>query len=260
MTAALIALKHLHVEYSTTDGPVKAVEDVSLEVQQGEFLTLVGPSGCGKSTLLQIIAGLVQPTAGTVSFGSDKSRNARESTAEPRRHIGMVFQRPVLLPWRTVMENVMLPAEALRLSREKYWELAKQLLAMLGLADFANRYPYELSGGMQQRAAIARALVHEPAVVLMDEPFSALDAITREQLNTELRRLWRETGKTVVFVTHSIPEAVYLASRVVVMSPRPGRISDEIQIDLPVDRDMDVTTTSKFGTYVDRIRKKLEAA
>jgi NitT/TauT family transport system ATP-binding protein len=248
MPPALVSLRAIQVEFSTADGPLLAVDSVDLDLQEGEFLVLVGPSGCGKSTLLQVIAGLVQPTAGQISYAGGGTG----------QQIGVVFQRPVLLPWRTVMQNVMLPVQALKLDSGKYRPLALKLLEMLGLSDFANRYPYELSGGMQQRASIARALVHEPAVVLMDEPFSALDAITREQLNAELRRLWRETGKTVLFVTHSIPEAVFLGTRVVVMSPRPGRICDVIPIDLPSERDMKLTTGAEFGRYVDRIRARLE--
>jgi len=248
MSPPLVSLRAIQVEYSTADGPLVAVQNVDLDLQEGEFLVLVGPSGCGKSTLLQVIAGLVQPTGGRLSYAGGGSG----------QQIGVVFQRPVLLPWRTVMENVMLPVQALKLDRAKYRANALQLLEMLGLAGFANRYPYELSGGMQQRASIARALVHEPSVVLMDEPFSALDAITREQLNGELRRLWRETGKTVLFVTHSIPEAVFLGTRVVVMSPRPGRICDLVVIDMPQERDMAMTTGAQFGAYVDQIRTRLE--
>jgi NitT/TauT family transport system ATP-binding protein len=250
MSAPLVSLRSIEVEFSTADGPLLAVENVDLDLREGEFLVLVGTSGCGKSTLLQVIAGLVEPTAGQVAYA--------EGGGAAGHQIGVVFQKPVLLPWRTVMENVMLPVEALKLDRDKYRDRAAQLLEMLGLSGFANRYPFELSGGMQQRASIARALVHEPAIVLMDEPFSALDAITREQLNAELRRLWRETGKTVLFVTHSIPEAVFLGTRVVVMSPRPGRICDVVEIALPQERDMKMTTTSEFGTYVDRIRTSLE--
>jgi NitT/TauT family transport system ATP-binding protein len=260
----IISLKSIQVEYATADGPVQAVQHVDLDIEQGEFLVLVGPSGCGKSTLLQVIAGLVQPTSGEVSYGGNSSVNSggdsrgNNGGAMAQHQIGVVFQRPVLLPWRTVMENVMLPVEALGLSQDTYQPLALAQLEMLGLAAFANRYPYELSGGMQQRASIARALVHQPSLVLMDEPFSALDAITREQLNTELRRIWKETGKTVLFVTHSIPEAVYLATRVVVMSARPGRISDVIDIELPAERTIGMTTGADFGKYVDRIRAGLE--
>jgi NitT/TauT family transport system ATP-binding protein len=248
MPSSIISLKSIRVEYGTADGSVLAVQNADLDIQQGEFLVLVGPSGCGKSTLLQVIAGLVRPTSGTVSHAGSESEH----------QIGVVFQRPVLLPWRTVMENVMLPVQALRLNQRSYTERAESLLEMLGLSGFANRYPYELSGGMQQRASIARALVHEPSVVLMDEPFSALDAITRDQLNIELRRIWRETGKTVLFVTHSISEAVFLGTRVVVMSARPGRISDVIDIALPSERDIAMTTGAAFGSYVDRIRTGLE--
>jgi NitT/TauT family transport system ATP-binding protein len=261
MLMPIISLKSIQVEYATADGPVRAVQEVNLDIEQGEFLVLVGPSGCGKSTLLQVIAGLVLPTSGEVSYSDNGENNGvgnGNGAATAQHQIGVVFQRPVLLPWRTVMENVMLPVEALGLSQEKYRPLAKEQLEMLGLAAFANRYPYELSGGMQQRASIARALVHQPSLVLMDEPFSALDAITREQLNTELRRIWKETGKTVLFVTHSIPEAVYLATRVVVMSARPGRISDVIDINLPAERTIGMTTGADFGKYVDRIRAGLE--
>ena len=201
-------------------GPVvTALQDISFDIGLGEFVAVVGPSGCGKSTLLRILAGLIPTSSGTVWFGDRKLEG-------PRRDIGVVFQSPVLFPWRTVLGNVLLPADVQRLGREQMKRRALELLALVGLTGFEQRYPWELSGGMQQRVALVRALIHDPALLLMDEPFGALDAMTREQMNVELQRIWMERRKTVLFITHSTAEAVFLADRVMVMTPRPGRIGD----------------------------------
>jgi NitT/TauT family transport system ATP-binding protein len=210
-------------------------------------VAVVGPSGCGKSTLLKILAGLLSPSGGSASLRGSAIQG-------PRRDIGVVFQAPVLFPWRTVLDNVLLPIDVQRLGRERFMPAAKDLLALVGLREFERRYPWELSGGMQQRVAITRALIHDPAMLLMDEPFGALDAMTREHMNLELQRIWMEKKKTVFFITHSIPEAVFLADRVLVMTPRPGRVVDDLRIKLPRPRPLDVMTTSEFGEYTRHIR------
>lgn len=229
---------------------IRALDDISLDVQEREFVTVVGPSGCGKTTLLKILAGLVTPSAGTV-------RVAGTAVAAPRRDIGIVFQNPVLLPWRTVMENVLLPAEVQSIPRATAQARARDLLNMVGLAEFADKYPMELSGGMQQRAAICRALVSDPKLLLMDEPFGALDAMTREQMNLELQRIWGESLKTVLLITHSIPEAVFLGDRVVVMTPRPGRIARTIDVPIPRPRSIDAMGDPLFARLTGDIRRLL---
>jgi NitT/TauT family transport system ATP-binding protein len=229
-------------------GPVvTALQDISLDIALGEFVAVVGPSGCGKSTLLRILAGLIPANSGTVWFGDRKLEG-------PRRDIGVVFQSPVLFPWRTVLDNVLIPIDVQKLDRKKYLSRARELINLVGLSEFEQRYPAELSGGMQQRVGIVRALVHDPAMLLMDEPFGALDAMTREHMNVELQRLWMAQSKTILFITHSISEAVFLADRVVVMTPRPGRIAEVLDIDLPRERTLDMMTTPPFGEYVRRIR------
>jgi NitT/TauT family transport system ATP-binding protein len=211
--------------------PVEALAEITLDVRRHEFVTLVGRSGCGKSTLLRIIAGLIPPTSGSLAIGG-------VPVTGPRRDVGMLFQTPALLPWRSVLENVLLPIEILRLDTREYGRRARELLELVGLSDFADRAPWELSGGMQQRAALCRALVADPQILLMDEPFAALDALTREDLSLELQRIWSEDRKTIVFVTHSIEEAVLLADRVVVMSPRPGRVERIVPVDLERPRSL----------------------
>jgi len=245
---ALIHIDRLEKKYRTRDRQVvQALGPIDLTIRQGEFITVVGPSGCGKSTLLNLLAGLIERSGGAI-------RVRGTPIDGPQRDIGVVFQSAVLLPWKTTFENVMLPATVLGLDRARAGERARQLLAMVGLKDFEKKYPNELSGGMQQRVAIARALVHDPTLLLMDEPFGALDAMTRESMNVEIRRIWRESGKTVLFVTHSIPEAVFLGSRVLVLSPRPGRIADLIEVDLGGERDIDLMTSERFGAYTRRVR------
>jgi len=229
-------------------GPaVTALQDINLDIGLGEFVAVVGPSGCGKSTLLRILAGLMPTSSGTVWFGDRKLEG-------PRHDIGVVFQSPVLFPWRTVLDNVLIPIDVQKLDRNKYQSRARELIDLVGLSEFEQRYPAELSGGMQQRVGIVRALVHDPAMLLMDEPFGALDAMTREHMNVELQRLWMAQSKTILFITHSISEAVFLADRVVVMTPRPGRIAEVLDIDLPRERTLDMMTTPPFGEYVRRIR------
>lgn len=211
--------------------PVSALEDVTLDIRESEFVTLVGRSGCGKSTLLRIISGLLEPTSGRVDIGGSP-------VTGPRRDVSFMFQRPALLPWRNVIENVLLPVEILRLDAADFRRRAHDLLELVGLDVFAERSIWELSGGMQQRAALCRALVTDPRILLMDEPFAALDALTREDLSLELQRIWDDDRKTIVFVTHSIEEAVLLADRVVVMSPRPGRITKVLEVELPRPRSL----------------------
>jgi len=250
--AAVISARGLAKSYKGRGEPVPALVDVDFSVTEGEFVAVVGPSGCGKSTLLKIMAGLIDYSGGEARFKD-------APIAGPRREIGVVFQSPVLFPWRTVLDNVMLPAEVQALDRTSQERVARDLLALVGLDGFEQRYPWELSGGMQQRVAIVRALVNDPAILLMDEPFGALDAMTREMMNLELQRIWLERRKTVLFITHSIAEAVFLADRVLVMTPRPGRIMDVLEVDIARPRALDVVNTPQFGTYARRIRSGLNA-
>ena len=245
--APFIRIDRLRKSYGKADQAIIAVSDVTFDVENGEFVCLLGPSGCGKSTLLKIIAGLFQQDGGTVEIGNTGNQ------FDPARDIGMVFQQPLLLKWRTVLDNVLLPAEILGLPMAECRERARHLLELVGLGPFHDRRPYELSGGMQQRAAIARALVHDPKLVLMDEPFGALDALTRERMNVELRRIWQQSGKTILFVTHSISEAVFLGTRVVVLTARPARMAANIRVDLPAERDLKIKTHENFGDYTRKI-------
>jgi NitT/TauT family transport system ATP-binding protein len=249
---AVIDVKGLRKEYPTPRGTVLALEDIEFDVAEGEFVALVGPSGCGKSTLLKILAGLLPATAGQVRLRS-------LPITGPRRDIGVVFQSPVLFPWRTVLENVLLPIDVQRLGREKNRARALELLSLVGLSGFEHRYPWELSGCMQQRVAITRSLMHDPALLLMDEPFGALDAMTRESLNLELQRIWLDRHETILFVTHSIAEAVFLADRVFVMTPRPGRLLERVDVKIPRPRTLDVTATAEFGGIVRAIRAHFNA-
>jgi len=228
-----------------------AISDATFDVMPGELVALVGPSGCGKSTLLKVLAGLHPHDGGTVRIGS------ATHPFDPERDIGMVFQQPLLLKWRRILDNVLLPAELLGLPMAAARERGRELMAMVGLKGYEDKYPYELSGGMQQRAAIARALVHDPKLVLMDEPFGALDALTREKMNLELLRIWKQSGKTIVFVTHGISEAVFLGTRVVVFSAGPARMADNFEIDLPRPRTLDMKTHEAFGVYTRRIYRLL---
>ncbi|MFF3640988.1 ABC transporter ATP-binding protein [Streptomyces sp. NPDC002564] len=249
-----VRIADVAVRFRTKKKDVTALRDVSLDIGTGEFVALVGPSGCGKSTLLKLVAGLLRPSAGDVLLNGER-------VAGPRRDIGYVFQRAALLDWRSARRNILLQAEMRGLPAEWARARADELIRMTGLGGFEDAYPHELSGGMQQRVALCRALLHEPPVLLMDEPFGALDALTREQLNVELNRIWRETGTTVLLVTHSIAEAVYLADRVVVMSPRPGTVTEVIEVGLPPDRGYAQTLASTgFREATGRIRELLGAA
>lgn len=232
--AAAVRLADVSVRFRGKKRDVTAIGDVSLDVAPGEFVAIVGPSGCGKSTLLKLVAGLLTASSGEVLLGG-------EQVTGPRHDIGYVFQRAALLEWRSALRNILLQAEVRHMEPASARERADDLIRMTGLTGFEDAYPHELSGGMQQRVALCRALLHEPPVLLMDEPFGALDALTREQMNTELNRIWRTTGTTVLLVTHSISEAVYLADRVVVMSPRPGTVTEVIEVGLPAERDYSET-------------------
>lgn len=232
---------------------LEAIRNISIEVNDGEFVSIVGPSGCGKSTMLMMIGGLVAPSSGMIAIDG-------EQVAGPRPDVGVVFQNPVLLPWRTVFDNVLFPIELLRLSQSKYRERALELLKMTKLEDFANALPRTLSGGMRQKVSICRALIHDPSMLLMDEPFSALDAITRDEMALELLRIWQGNRKTVVFVTHSIREAALLSDRVLVMGRRPATIVEDVRIDLPRPRDIAMTEEELFNRYVRRLRKCIEAS
>ena len=236
------------------DGQVvtTALQAIDLDIAQGEFVSLIGPSGCGKSTLLRVIGDLIEPTSGTVEVNGKPAPRARRD-----RDYGMVFQAPVLFDWRTVEENVALPLELMGYDRGRRAARAREMLDLVELGDFRRHNPYQLSGGMQQRVAIARALAFEPSILLMDEPFGALDEMTRERMNQEVLRIWERTGITVVFVTHSIPEAVFLSSRVVVMSARPGRITDVIDIDLPRPRGVDTREERRYFELVTAVREAL---
>ncbi|HET7848993.1 MAG TPA: ABC transporter ATP-binding protein [Pseudolabrys sp.] len=251
---AAIVCESLWKVYDTRDGGrVTALEAFDLRVTVGEFVTVVGPSGCGKSTLLKLLAGLITRTGGTLML-------AGESVEGPRRDIGMVFQAATLLEWRTVLQNVMLPVDVLGLDRSSYRGRAIDLLNLVGLSGFENKYPRELSGGMQQRVALTRGLVHDPTLLLMDEPFGALDALTRESMNMELQRIWMEAGKTVVLITHSISEAVFLADRVAVMTSRPGRLAEIVPVKLPRPRTLESLGSREFGQIVNHIRGLLNAS
>ncbi|MEV7652857.1 ABC transporter ATP-binding protein [Streptomyces anulatus] len=232
--AAAVRLADVSVRFRSKKRDVTAIGGVSLDVAPGEFVAIVGPSGCGKSTLLKLVAGLLTASSGEVLLGG-------EQVTGPRHDIGYVFQRAALLEWRSALRNILLQAEIRHMEPASARERADDLIRMTGLTGFEDAYPHELSGGMQQRVALCRALLHEPPVLLMDEPFGALDALTREQMNTELNRIWRTTGTTVLLVTHSISEAVYLADRVVVMSPRPGTVTEVIEVGLPAERDYSET-------------------
>jgi NitT/TauT family transport system ATP-binding protein len=248
----VIAVRRMSKRYGSHADAILALDDIDFAVPDREFLSIVGPSGCGKSTLLKILAGLIPATEGEALLNGTPIDG-------PRRDIGVVFQSPVLFPWRSVLGNVLLPADIQRLGREEMSKRAYDLLKLVGLDGFERRYPWELSGGMQQRVALVRALIHDPALLLMDEPFGALDAMTRESMNVELQRIWMERRKTVVFITHSTAEAVFLGDRVLVMTPRPGKVGDLFSVDLPRPRSLDVMNTEKFGGYVRRIRGVLNA-
>jgi NitT/TauT family transport system ATP-binding protein len=247
VTEPFIRVKNLRKVYRKQDEEFLAISNATFDVAPGELVSLVGPSGCGKTTLLKILAGLQESDSGEQRIGS------ASHPFDPSRDIGMVFQQPLLLKWRRVLQNVMLPAEILGLPVRESRDRARDLLAMVGLTGCEEKYPYELSGGMQQRAAIARALVHDPKLILMDEPFGALDALTREKMNLELLNIWKKSKKTILFVTHGISEAVFLGTRVIVFTAGPARMADNIQIELPEPRTLDIKTSEAFGDYSRRI-------
>ena len=251
MSEPFIHLAGVRKVYRTRGIDFLAISEATFDVEAGELLSLVGPSGCGKTTLLKILAGLHPWDSGEVTIGS------RSQPFDPARDIGMVFQQPLLLKWRRIVDNVLLPAEILGLPAAESRARARDLLRLVGLAGNEDKYPYELSGGMQQRAAIARALIHDPKLILMDEPFGALDALTREKMNLELLRIWAEARKTIVFVTHGITEAVFLGTRVVVLTAGPARMADNFQVDLPHPRTLEMRTSEKFGEHTRRVYRLL---
>ena len=253
-TTPIVDVKGVEKRFEAAGATTIALEDIDLRIGGGEFVSLIGPSGCGKSTLLRLIADLTAPTAGEIAVNGKPVRRARLD-----RDYGMVFQAPVLFDWRTIDENVQLPLEVMGVPRGERQERSARMLSLVELSDFARHHPWQLSGGMQQRAAIARALAFEPKLLLMDEPFGALDEMTRERMNDELLRIWERTGTTVVFVTHSIPEAVFLSSRVVVMSARPGRVTDVIDIDLPRPRNEETRETERYFSLITAVREALRA-
>jgi NitT/TauT family transport system ATP-binding protein len=253
-TSTVVSARGLGLTFETSDGPVRALSDVDLTIGKGEFVSFIGPSGCGKTTFLRVIADLEKPTDGTIEINGMTPGKARESRA-----YGYVFQAAALFPWRTIERNVTLPLEIMGLSRAEQKERVKRTLELVNLTGFENKYPWQLSGGMQQRASIARALAFDADLLLMDEPFGALDEIVRDHLNEQLLELWRRTNKTICFVTHSIPEAVYLSTRIVVMSPRPGRVTDVIESTLPSERPLDIRETPEFLAIAARVRDGLRA-
>jgi NitT/TauT family transport system ATP-binding protein len=244
---ALISIDGVKKTYRSADGPIESLKPLTFDIGDGEFMAIVGPSGCGKSTLLKLVAGLLNVSGGEIRLDG-------KPVDGPPDNVGIVFQSPVLLAWRSVLDNIMLQIEMRHLSRSRYLPKAHALLGMTGLKDFAQKYPWELSGGMQQRASICRALVHDPAVLLMDEPFGALDAMTREKMNLELQRIWYETKKTVMLITHSIPEAVFLADRVLVMTERPGSIAAIYDVGLPRPRSLAMMADPTFVKLTQTIR------
>jgi NitT/TauT family transport system ATP-binding protein len=252
--AAVIEARNLDLTFETADGPVHALKDVTLTIGKGEFVSFIGPSGCGKTTFLRAIAALETPTEGTLSVNGMSADAARQARA-----YGYVFQAAGLYPWRTIAGNVKLPLEIMGFSRAEQDERVRKVLALVELDGFGGKFPWQLSGGMQQRASIARALAFDADILLMDEPFGALDEIVRDHLNGELLKLWARTGKTIGFVTHSIPEAVYLSTKIVVMSPRPGRITDVIESTLPRERPLDIRDTPEFLAISHRVRDGLRA-
>ena len=250
----VVNAKGLGLTFQTNDGPVHALSDVNLAIGKGEFVSFIGPSGCGKTTFLRVIADLEQPTAGSITVNGMSPQEARQ-----QRAYGYVFQAAALYPWRTIERNVALPLEIMGASKAEQAERVKRTLAMVNLTGFEKKFPWQLSGGMQQRASIARALAFDADLLLMDEPFGALDEIVRDHLNEQLLELWASTQKTICFVTHSIPEAVYLSTKIVVMSPRPGRVTDVIESTLPKERPLDIRESPEFLAIAARVRDGLRA-
>ncbi len=253
-SAPVVEAKNLDLTFQTNDGPVHALKDVNLAIDKGEFVSFIGPSGCGKTTFLRCVAALETPTGGTLSVNGMTPDEARRNRA-----YGYVFQAAGLYPWRTIAKNIKLPLEIMGYSAQEQEERVNNVLELVDLAGFGAKFPWQLSGGMQQRASIARALAFDADILLMDEPFGALDEIVRDHLNEQLLALWARTGKTIGFVTHSIPEAVYLSTKIVVMSPRPGRITDVIDSPLPKERPLDIRDTPEFIEVAHRVREGLRA-
>ena len=254
MTTPVITAQNIDLTFQTADGPVNALKGVDLTINQGDFVSFIGPSGCGKTTFLRTIAALETPTGGTLTVNGMTPDAARRARA-----YGYVFQAPGLYPWRTIAGNIALPLEIMGFSKPDRAERVARVLELVDLKGFGGKYPWQLSGGMQQRASIARALSFDADILLMDEPFGALDEIVRDRLNEALLDLWARTGKTIGFVTHSIPEAVYLSTKIVVMSPRPGRITDIIDSPLPRDRPLEIRDSPEFLTIAHRVREGLSA-
>jgi len=250
----VVDAQNISLTFDTADGRVEALSDVNLQVAEGEFVSFIGPSGCGKTTMLRVIADLQQPSFGTLTVNGMSAEAARLA-----RSYGYVFQAPALFPWRTIEKNLKLPLEIMGYSEIEQQQRVERYLSMVNLTGFERKFPWQLSGGMQQRVSIARALSFDPALLLMDEPFGALDEIVRDHLNEQLLQLWKSTGKTVLFVTHSIPEAVFLSTRIVVMSPRPGRIFDVIDCDFPTERSLEIRETPEFLKVAQRVRNGLRA-
>jgi len=250
----VVDAQNISLTFETADGRVDALSNVNLQVADGEFVSFIGPSGCGKTTMLRVIADLQQPTSGTLLVNGMTAEQARLARA-----YGYVFQAPALFPWRTIEKNLKLPLEIMGYTEFEQQQRVQRYLSMVNLTGFERKFPWQLSGGMQQRVSIARALSFDPALLLMDEPFGALDEIVRDHLNEQLLHLWKSTGKTVLFVTHSIPEAVFLSTKIVVMSPRPGRIIDVIECDLPTDRSLEIRETPEFMKVAQRVRNGLRA-
>ncbi len=253
-TETVISASNLSLTFQTNDGPVHALKDIGLDIGKGEFVSFIGPSGCGKTTFLRVIADLETPTAGTITVNGMSPEEARR-----KRAYGYVFQAAALYPWRTVEKNIALPLEIMGMSKADQNKRIARVLELVELSGFGKKYPWQLSGGMQQRASIARALAFDADILLMDEPFGALDEIVRDKLNEEVLKLWARTEKTIGFVTHSIPEAVYLSTKIVVMSPRPGRIADIIDSTLPKERPLDIRETPEFLEIAHRVREGLRA-
>ncbi|SOB90570.1 NitT/TauT family transport system ATP-binding protein [Rhodobacter sp. JA431] len=254
MRSPVIDAKDLNLIFETNDGPVQALKDVNLSIERGDFVSFIGPSGCGKTTFLRCIAALEHPTSGSLTVNGISPEEARKA-----RSYGYVFQAAGLYPWRTIAGNVKLPLEIMGYTQADREARVEKVLSLVDLQGFAKKFPWQLSGGMQQRASIARALAFDADILLMDEPFGALDEIVRDRLNEELLKLWATTGKTIGFVTHSIPEAVYLSTKIVVMSPRPGRITDVIESTLPKERPLDIRDSAEFLAIAHRVREGLRA-
>ncbi|MCH2165698.1 MAG: ABC transporter ATP-binding protein [Marinovum sp.] len=252
--SSVISAQDLNLTFQTNDGPVHALSDVQLEIGKGDFVSFIGPSGCGKTTFLRCVAALETPTSGTLTVNGMSPDEARR-----QRAYGYVFQHAGLYPWRTIGANIRLPLEIMGYAKSEMADRVQRVLKMVDLEGFEKKYPWQLSGGMQQRASIARALAFDADILLMDEPFGALDEIVRDHLNQQLLELWAKTGKTIAFVTHSIPEAVYLSTKIVVMSPRPGRITDIIESPLPKERPLDIRETPEFLSIANRVREGLRA-